>query len=180
LLAKYPTTNPKQLAIELDRTINSIYARANQFKMKKVYRISEIDRFMDKIVISTKVFNNTPCWEWVGAKGWKYYGTLKINHANQMAHRWAYEYFIGNIPDGHEIDHLCRNRSCVNAMHLEAVTAKENILRGEGACANNARKTHCKCGHEFNLENTRYTKKGTRYCVICRNIYNRKGIKHEG
>jgi hypothetical protein len=79
----------------------------------------------------------------------------------------AYELAIGPIPEGLTIDHLCRNRGCVNPAHLEAVTNRTNLLRGDGIAALNARKTHCKRGHEFTPENTYVWREGTRACRAC-------------
>lgn len=82
-------------------------------------------------------------------------------------HRAAYELANGPIPDGMQIDHLCRNRLCCNPDHLEAVTREENIARGNAPHMVNARKTHCKYGHEFSPENTLVTKRGSRSCRQC-------------
>ena len=90
-----------------------------------------------------------------------------------IAHRVAYEKAYGPIPEGLVIDHLCRNGLCVNPEHLEAVTRKENILRGEGACAQNARKTHCKRGHELIPENLIERSDGRRDCLLCDRIRRR-------
>jgi hypothetical protein len=84
-------------------------------------------------------------------------------------HRYAYEALVGPIPDGKQIDHLCRNRACCNPEHLEPVTIQENIRRGEGPQAINARKTHCIRGHALSGDNLYLVpKSGRRNCVICR------------
>ncbi|MEV8638105.1 HNH endonuclease signature motif containing protein [Streptosporangium sp. NPDC051023] len=81
--------------------------------------------------------------------------------------RWAYEHFVEPIPDGWEPDHLCRVRACVNPGHLQPVTHKENVLRGESPWAVNARKTHCVHGHPFDEVNTAFTVAGYRRCRAC-------------
>jgi hypothetical protein len=85
-----------------------------------------------------------------------------------LAHRAAYEECHGPIPDNLVIDHLCRNGLCVNPIHLEAVTNVINIMRGDGAPAKNARKTHCHKGHEFTKENTHTSPQNRRICKTCR------------
>lgn len=84
------------------------------------------------------------------------------------AHRWAFEYFKGKIPDGLVIDHICMKTNCVNPDHLQAITNKENVLLGSGHAAINAAKRACKHGHEFNLENTYLRLDGGRRCRICK------------
>ncbi len=111
-----------------------------------------------------------PCWVWTGklstgARGG--YGHLRIGNSNPPAHRVAYELLVGPIPAGLVIDHLCRNRACVNPAHLEPVTNRENLLRGVGAPASHARKTHCIHNHEFTPENTRLGLNGRRQCRTC-------------
>jgi hypothetical protein len=89
------------------------------------------------------------------------------------AHRVLYRLVNGPIPIGAEIDHLCRNRSCVNPDHLEAVSHRENLMRSPIApAAINARKTHCKYGHEFTQTNT-YVSSGRRRCRLCQAVYGR-------
>ena len=109
-----------------------------------------IDKFTEKYVVNKE----TDCWEWIAYRNPRGYGTLRKGLIKVMAHRWAYEYFVGSIPEGLTIDHLCRVRYCVNPKHLEAVTNKENILRGTAPSAINAKKTHCLNNHEFTQANT--------------------------
>lgn len=111
------------------------------------------------------------CWQWTGHITPTGYGTFTLwlggKQKNYRAHRWAYEHFIGPIPDGLTLDHLCRNRACVNQQHLEPVTIRENTLRGEGFAAANASKTHCKRGHVFDEANTCIGRNGYRQCRTC-------------
>lgn len=114
------------------------------------------------------------CWEWTGAVTWSGYGQIKSGAKIVYAHRHMYELLVGPIPDGLQIDHLCRNRVCVNPSHLEPVTNRENTIRGEGPTAKNSRKTHCKRGHELSGSNV-YTKLSQpgRECKACRAIWAR-------
>lgn len=104
------------------------------------------------------------CWEWQASTSNGGYGQFKLNGTMARAHRVSYELFVGQIPDGMVLDHLCRNRRCVNPAHLEAVTQDENMARGARATA-----THCSYGHEFTPENTRHRdrKNGERVCRTC-------------
>lgn len=118
-----------------------------------VYRPA-IERFMEKIRPGAN-----GCIEWIGGLNGVGYGQFYEGRTNldqtgkTYAHRWSYEHFVGPIPDGMHLDHLCRNRRCVNPQHLEPVTCRENLLRGTGASARNAIKTHCPAGHPYEGDN---------------------------
>ena len=103
------------------------------------------------------------CINWSGPRSSEGYG----KYGSRYAHRVAWSKVHGPIPTGMQIDHLCRNRLCVNIDHLEAVSHAENILRGSGFSARNARKTHCVRGHEFTPENTMVRPSGARTCRAC-------------
>lgn len=117
------------------------------------------ERFWSHVTIPG---DKSSCWEWSGATS-SGYGKFWVSRGkNAAAHRVAYELLVGEIPPGMVLDHLCRNRSCVFFEHLEPVTDRENILRGSGFSARNARKTECPQGHEY-----RMSKRGKRYCYEC-------------
>lgn len=119
--------------------------------------------------------NGNRCWLWTGALRRGYgaistSGKLGLERARSSPHRVAWELLIGPLPPkGMHLDHLCRNRSCYNPRHLEAVSIKTNLLRGEGAPAKNARKTHCTNGHALSGDNLAIYSAGRgRTCRTCR------------
>jgi hypothetical protein len=117
----------------------------------------------------------SPCILWPGVKHNHGYGTLTIEGKTVYAHRWVYEIALGPIPKGLELDHLCHVPACVNPWHLEPVTHRENMRRGFGPTAQNAKKTICKRGHPLSSEeaSVRVTKTGRRQCRRCHVIRDR-------
>jgi len=118
-------------------------------------------------------FTADGCIEWTGFIDRYGYGQFRPAGGRASgkvgAHRWSYEHFVGPIPKGLQLDHLCRNRACVNPSHLEPVTPRENVMRGEGPASVNARKTRCDKGHPLTGENVGiHGTTGNRYCRACR------------
>lgn len=133
---------------------------------KRVRRSGSVDgltlerRFFGHVVAE----DANGCWIWDKPHPETGYGQFQGSHA----HRWSYEHLICDIPAGLDLDHLCRNRGCVNAYHLDPVPRGVNVLRGTCPAAENARKTHCVRGHEFTQVNTYITPDGRRQCRSCR------------
>lgn len=132
------------------------------------------ERFRAKYCVDPK----TGCWIWIASEKGNGYGQFSDAEGRvRSAHRVAYELFIGAIPEGLQIDHLCRNRACVNPSHMEPVTNKENTLRGVGFAAVNAAKTHCAAGHPYSADNTYVTSLGHRQCRECRRIFDKSRVR---
>ncbi len=110
------------------------------------------------------------CWLWTGHLQSGGYGQMRLDGYLTLVHRIAYQAMVGPVPAGLQLDHLCRVRRCVNPDHLEPVTNRENVLRGAGITAQNAKKTHCKRGHAFDLDNTRWSPGGGRACGACQRM----------
>lgn len=115
-------------------------------------------------------FTDDGCWIWTGAgtRTAGGYGQAKVRGKNALLHRWMYERLIGPVPEGLQLDHLCRTKRCCNPAHLEPVTNRVNSLRGNNLCARRARQTHCYRGHPLwgdNLYVIRAT--GSRQCRAC-------------
>lgn len=130
------------------------------------------DRFLDKVTDGPG-----GCWQWTAHIKPNGYGQFKVNGRPQYAHRVAYEALRGPIGHGLVIDHLCRNRACVNPDHLEPVTHRTNILRGVGVAAVRSRMTHCARGHAFDAANTYLARNNTRHCRVCVRL-RRRGVNH--
>lgn len=127
------------------------------------------------------------CWPWLGCRDPRGYGRFGVQFKKgktkiSLAHRYSYVFHKGEIPPRLTIDHLCRNTSCVNPSHLEAVTTGVNTLRGNALSAINARKTHCKNGHDLADAFLKLNKRTGRYmriCRICRRAYGRMIYRRE-
>lgn len=130
---------------------------------KPMHPKSTDERFWEKVTESP-----TGCWEWQANRGPLGHGLFALTTDRPVAaHRYAYERLIGPIPDGLHLDHLCRNPPCVNPWHLDAVPNGVNVLRGDAPPAENARKSECVRGHEFDAGNTYITPDGRRMCRTC-------------
>ena len=121
----------------------------------------------------TRVVKTDNCWLWSGYTGGNGYAYITIEGQKIGAHRYSYEIHQGDIPTGYQIDHLCRTPKCVNPSHLEAVTPKENTLRGKSSRLRKQR-THCKRGHSLAEHGRERLKKGRdnpyTWCTLCNKI----------
>lgn len=134
------------------------------------YDKDAITRFFERVDVGD-------CWTWTASKsnGYGYFCPPGSRQA-MGAHLWLYRELVGPVAPGHELDHLCRNRACVNPDHLEPVTKRENGLRGYSPAAINARKTRCPKGHEYTDANTKRGVRGARVCRTCWNAWRREHI----
>lgn len=139
--------------------------------MRSIRKRSLLERFEEKYIIEP----NSGCWVWLASTNGHGYGQLAVSRSRSRgAHRIAYELFRGPIPSGMTLDHLCRIRSCVNPDHLEIVSIRVNLLRGNGWSGRKARQTHCLRGHLLVAPNLNTTKDGGRQCRTCTNFRARR------
>lgn len=123
-----------------------------------------IDRFNEKYEVDSR----SGCWLWTASCVEDGYGQFRFSPKKMgKAHVFAYQHYVGPVPSGMQLDHLCRVRRCVNPDHLEVVTGWENTMRGDTPAAINARKTHCPRGHPYDEQNTYLDKTCRRHCRSC-------------
>ena len=146
-----------------------------------------MNRFWSKVNKHGPIPKHRPelgcCWLWTACKSAKGYGRFMVGGKRvAFAHRFAYELVVGKIPDGEELDHLCRNRSCVRPSHMKPGTHAEN-MRADGSQVGipsgmrKLSKTHCPQGHPYSGENLMWQKNGdklNRRCRTCVSTWNRK------
>lgn len=136
-------------------------------KVRDAYSRSPEERFWEKVNKHGPLWEGTRCWIWIASLTLAGYGQFKTRDRVSMhvAHKWAYQQLVGPVPNGLELDHLCRRRACVRPTHIEAVTHLENVRRGNG----NGSQTHCPQGHPYSLDNTYRNQSGRTYrrCKQC-------------
>lgn len=118
-----------------------------------------------------EIRGDNECWPWLGATLDSGYGYTIFQGKRQVSHRVVYTLMVGPIPEGLQLDHLCRNRWCQNPWHVEPVTAKVNIQRGLSGYATGAQyraRTHCPQGHPYDEVNTIHLKGNRRWCKQCK------------
>ena len=118
----------------------------------------------DRLVANVEFTDD--CWLWTGNTS-NGYGRIRDGQRIHYTHRWVWAHWVGPIPEGYEIDHLCRVTNCVNIDHLEPVPGQVNNMRSNSWAALNKRKTECLRGHAFTPENTHTDKRGRRRCKEC-------------
>lgn len=126
-------------------------------------RPNTIERILERLIICEPDVLPTGCWLWPGRKCAGGYGQVSTPQGFRMIHRWVYEHFCGPIPEGTELDHLCRRRNCANFEHQEPVPHVVNVRRG---ASTGPQKTHCVHGHPYSGDNVGWTT-GRRFCRAC-------------
>ena len=120
--------------------------------------------------------SDNDCWDWTGTHNGVGYGVISFREGTstkkRYAHRESYEHFVGQIPDGKQLDHLCKNTRCINPKHLEPVTARENLKRA--GLWDRSPKAHCRHGHKRTGANVRVYSDGIRHCVECIRVRGRR------
>lgn len=132
---------------------------------RRGFRVDPTATPAERVLLWAACDVQTHCWTWLGTLDPQGYSMITIARRSYKAHRVSYEAFVGPIPTGLQIDHLCRNRACVNPEHLEAVTAQVNVRRSESVGARALRRTHCLAGHDYATHGV--IRSGRRICRTC-------------
>lgn len=169
--AKASQSSPMKSIFEEDKIFKKTMHPLHAMELVEIYKTKEFPdsrRRNQPLDALWLIDYSGDCWEWLGSR-MNDYGQFMVDYVNYRAHRFIYELLVADIPAGYVIDHLCRNKGCVNPEHLEPVTDLENLRRGiPSPTVVNARKTHCLRGHEFNTQNTYFNKfTGYRFCKAC-------------
>lgn len=127
------------------------------------------NEFTEQEVFTKSAATRSGCWQWTGRLDIDGYGGISVRGAKLLAHRFSWIVFRGEIPAGLTLDHLCRNRACVNPDHLEPVDLRTNILRGTSLSAQRARQTKCQRGHALDGGTPRRRK-----CKTCQSVNDHK------
>ena len=147
------------------------------YKLWSLLQIKPTTDVWERFCTKVESYSWTECWNWQAARSSNGYGQFTLPKRIQCgAHRLIAKWVYGDFPNFLQVDHLvCNNKRCVNPLHLLPTTPQKNTLRSlTGPSAINARKTHCKNGHEFTPDNLvpQYLKRGQRKCLICHNQWN--------
>lgn len=131
----------------------------------------DLDARLARFLETQDMGYSSPCLVSLISKDPQGYTRIKVDGVRHLMHRLVYEMRVGPIPEGLELDHLCRVRHCANPAHLEPVTPQVNQRRGYGFSGINARKTQCVRGHDLTPENVYLTRRNMRQCRACRAIH---------
>lgn len=142
--------------------------------MNKMLIINDVStQSIKRIFAKIRCDRQTGCWVWTGCTTQRGYGNVRVNKIGYTTHRFMYAWLVGPIPAGKGrdipvLDHICGNKLCCNPLHLQLISDTANILKGNGATARNARKTHCRNGHPLPAPIN-----GHRRCMICHRAWNK-------
>lgn len=126
-------------------------------------------------LLSKVMADENGCWIWTACRSQNGYGKTWLRGKYEYAHRAMYTVMVGPIPDDQVLDHLCRVRACVNPGHLEPVSHRENLARGENFIAGVMSRVTCVNGHNYTPENTKYEgATRSRRCLTCRRAYDKR------
>lgn len=130
----------------------------------------ELDLSIDERFWSRLMESESGCWEWQEYVDEKGYGRFWDGARTIRAHQYAFAALVGDVPDGLELDHLCKNRRCANPYHLDPVTHEVNMARSDNIMLAFSDQTHCLRGHEFTTDNTYVKADGGRQCRDCSRV----------